>query len=64
MSSPEKLDSLERDLPTTAEDIEALRRLRYFPVRDLETYIDLLDDLTRDRPPKRDVPVSDEPFEL
>src|SRR5256886_570017 len=57
MSSPEKLDSLERDLPTTAEDIEALRRLRYFPVRDLETYIGLLDDLTRDRSPKRDAPV-------
>ncbi len=64
MSSSEKLDSLERDLSTTADDIEALRRLRYFPVRDLETYIALLDDLTRGRPPNRDVPTWDEPFEL
>jgi hypothetical protein len=64
MSSPEKLDSLERDLPTTAEDIAALRRLRYFPVRDLETYIDSLDDLTRDRTPNPALPTKDEPFEL
>ncbi len=67
MSSPESaepLDSLERDLPTTADDIEALRRLRYFPVRDLETYIKLLDELTRDRPPSREVSRYDEPFEL
>jgi hypothetical protein len=39
MTNPDRpdeltMDDLERDLPTTAEDVEALRRLRFPPVED------------------------------
>ncbi len=67
MSSPESADrlhALERDLPTTPEDIEALRRLRYFAVRDLETYVQILDELTRGRASSRKILDYGEWFEL
>lgn len=62
--SSDRLDSLERDLPTTPDDVKALRRLCYFPVADVETYIQRLDEWTRDRPSSRHVVDSAEPFEI
>jgi hypothetical protein len=39
--SPESLD-LDRDLPTTAEDVEALRRAREMTTMDTEAYLRFL----------------------
>ena len=64
--SPEPLD-LERDLPTTVEDIAALRRLRNRPRLSLEEYLAFLRSLGS--PPasglrSRKGPRGDRPFDL
>jgi len=62
----ERID-LARDLPTTAEDVDALRRARVIRFLDLEAYLRFLEqlpplghDLLREKPGPR----ADRPFTL
>lgn len=63
------LDNLEQDLPTTAEDVEALRRIRK---ERRQVPMALTEELLRflsppdwlPRPPRRTFEGCDEPFEL
>jgi hypothetical protein len=60
----EKLD-LARDLPTTAEDTEALRRARTIRPPDLEAYLRFLDQIPIPTPSEqreRRGPRADQPF--
>jgi hypothetical protein len=63
---PEWLD-LERDLPTTAEDIAALRLLRRHPTMDLDSYFRFLRSFpaaTVEELGRRKGPRGGEPFAL
>lgn len=63
------LDNLEQDLPTSAEDVEALRRIRE---ERRQVPVALTEELLRalsppdwlPRPPRRTFEGCDEPFEL
>jgi hypothetical protein len=61
----EPLD-LERDLPTTAEDVRALRRLKHFPQLDSRAYVEFLGSLPPATEPldSRKGPTGDLPFTL
>jgi hypothetical protein len=62
----DKLD-LARELPTTAEDVEALRRARTLKPLDLEDYLRFLDQLpaaTYDEQRAKRGPRGDRPFTL
>ena len=68
MSSGKASDSfdLDRDLPTTPEDVEALRRLavRGGSTEDYLRFLRALGDASPETLRKRRLPVGDPPFEL
>ena len=61
----ETLD-LERDLPTFAEDVHALRRLKHLPKLDSRSYLEFLASLPPSSEPlrSRKGPTGDLPFTL
>ena len=64
MADPYDLD-LERDMPTTPEDVEALARARELPLIPPEEYQRLIDLLMKHHPRPHDGNAySDEPFTL
>ena len=67
-SDPSSLElDLERDLPTTAEDVMALRRVKSLAPLDLEGYLRFLAQLPApaiQHPRPNRSPGTDEPFEL
>lgn len=61
----EPLDELERDLALSAEDNEALWRIRRLNAMDPHEYLRFLLQTTKDMPASREIPPIDfEPFEL
>jgi hypothetical protein len=60
----EPLDSFERDVPVSAEDNEALWRVRAFNVMDPYEYLAFLLAFTKDEPPSREINTDSEPFTL
>ena len=62
-SDPEGID-FERGVVTTAQDIEALDRLRRLNYLSPPAYLDFLLTFTSKHPPTRDIPENHEPFEL
>jgi len=69
MSSNEGLDALDldRDLPTTPRDVEALRACRYVPRLDFEAYLELLESMgppPDDELRRRKGPRGEEVFEV
>jgi len=58
--------NLDRDLPTNEADILALRKSRFYPMPDLQSYIDFLASLPviPDRPRPSRGARGDAPFEL
>jgi hypothetical protein len=54
----------ERDVPTTQEDIEALRRARLLPKLPDDVYLRWLSQLSMHRPPRHEPPPSAPPFTL
>jgi hypothetical protein len=67
-STPQATDDdfdLERDLPVTAADIEALNRARNIPPHGFEKYLQWLSEITAIAPEgRRRVSWPDSPFEL
>jgi hypothetical protein len=64
-STPQDSDfDLERDLPLTAADIEALDRARNIPRLGFEKYLQWLSEFTADRSRPRRSSWVDIPFEL
>jgi hypothetical protein len=64
--APSRTLDLDRDLPTTREDVIALRRARSATILDLEGYLDFLALLPPHTaaPPPRPAQRGDRPFEL
>jgi hypothetical protein len=65
-STPQVADDfdLERDLPLTAADIEALERARAIPPLEFEKYLRWLTEITAHPSERRRMTSPDSPFEL
>ena len=65
-TTQEKADvfDLERDLPLTAADIEALARARKARVLSFNKYLEWLDEITAGRTRRRELIPPSSPFEL
>jgi hypothetical protein len=66
-STPQETDNdfdLERDLPITAADIEALDRARNIPPLGFEKYLQWLTEITARASDRRRMSWPDTPFEL
>ncbi len=61
--SPELVD-LERDIPTTSEDIAALDAVRRLDRMNAREYLEFLLAFSERHPPSRSIPPRHEPFEL
>ena len=66
-STPQEIDcgfDLERDLPVTAADIEALKGARDIPPLGFEKYLQWLNEITATPSKRRRMSWPDTPFEL